>query len=183
MPAEHLRYAVLDLVELEPFAGNARRRDVKQLVNSIKANGLYRSLIVREQDEPERPKYTILCGHGTADALKSLGYPQARCEILACTDEEALRINVGDNRHGELAFWDEDALTVQLEQIEEMDLWEGSGWDEKSAAKYIHPVVKDEIEDEPPGYGIVVTCSSEEQQAELLERLTGEGFTCRSLIG
>jgi hypothetical protein len=31
-------------------------------------------------------------------------------------------------------------------------------------------------------YQVLVTCEAEEQQAELLERLTQEGYECRSLI-
>lgn len=181
---QHSRYAVLDLVELEPFPGNARRRDLKPLVNSIKAHGQFRTLVVREQDQPERPKYQILAGHGTADALKACGISQARCEILFCTDEEALAINLADNRTNDLAFYDEDALAAQLEEVRDLDLWDATGWDRKAADKYLNPKKeKDELEDQPASYGVIVTCYSEEQQAELLERFSEEGLQVRALMG
>lgn len=34
----------------------------------------------------------------------------------------------------------------------------------------------------PPSYDVLVTCADEREQVELLERLTSEGLTCRSMI-
>jgi hypothetical protein len=177
-------YEVLDLKELVPFTGNARRHDDKTLRNSVKVHGQYRTIVVRKQDPP-LPEYTILAGHGTAESMAAEGHAKARVEVIVCSDEEALAINLMDNRASDVAFYDEDALRDQLEQAQLFG-FTGTGWDGKTAAKYINPAGADNDGDEgdPPAatWAIIVECRDEEQQAELLTKFDEEGLQCRPLI-
>lgn len=183
---QHLGYAVLDLDQLEPFDGNARRHDDKILTSSIAVHGQYRTLVVRAVGpDPEHPeKYVLLAGHGTAEAMRARHHTKARVELVVCSDEEALQINLVDNRSNDVAFYDEDALAAQLEQAAEFG-FAGTGWDQKTADKYLNPDGGGGSDDEgEPGqtWAIIVECRDEEQQADLLKKFDEEGLNCRPLI-
>ena len=177
---QHLKYAVVSLDDLEPFHGNARVHDDRTLKTSVKVHGQYRTLVVRQTDDG---KYVLLAGHGTADAMRANGHSKARVELISCSDEEALAISLMDNRGSDLASYDDELLTMQLELVRDQSLWEMTGWDEKAASKYLEDSEPDEgIDEDPPQYGVIINCSTEDAQARLLERLAGEGLSVRALM-
>lgn len=88
---------------------------------SIRANEQYRSLIVRKTSDG----LVILGGNHTFEALKAEGLAQARCEILECTDDEATRIVLADNRTGDTAVNDDEDLLALLETLDDLD---GTGY-------------------------------------------------------
>jgi hypothetical protein len=185
---QHLRYDVLDLDQLEPYAGNARRHDDSTLDSSISVHGQYRTLVVRVIGDPDNPdKYVILAGNGTAEALRRKGIPKARVELVVCSDTEALSINLMDNAASDKAYeigYDEDLLAEQLRQAQEFGFL-GTGWDEKSAKPYLDPAApKPPGGGEPPSdvWAIIVEADSEDHQVELLTKFQEEGLTCRPLI-
>jgi hypothetical protein len=120
--AVYLRTADLPLDELTPYPGNAKRGDVKQIRASLRRNGQYRSLVVR--DIPNGP-LIVLAGNHTLQALAAEGHITARCEVITCDDNAARRINLADNRTAELGMYDQDALA---ELLEALDDYEGSGY-------------------------------------------------------
>lgn len=91
--------------------------------SSLRAHGQYRSLVVRKLPG----SYQILCGNHTAKGLKAEGYTEARCELIECSDVDALKINVGDNRWTDLSDNDDEALISLLEGLE--GDYEGTGYD------------------------------------------------------
>src|SRR5580693_2139518 len=139
---QHLGYAVLDLDTMQPYEGNARRHDDDLLSNSVKVHGQYRTIVVRVIGAPDNPeKYVILAGHGTANAMRLQRHTKARVELVVCTDEEALQINLMDNRAPDAAYelgYDESLLAVQLRAAEQFG-YVGSGWDAASAKQYLEP--------------------------------------------
>ena len=151
MPATWLATKDLDLSSLTRFPGNARRGDVKAIARSLYRNGQYRSLVVRQHDGLQ----TILAGNHTRDALELLyggwlppgisppgrwaGQPEvARCELIECDDDEALRINLADNKIGELPDpdtgdrYDGEALAEMLAALD--GDFDGTGWTEDDLA-------------------------------------------------
>lgn len=121
--ATYVRTANIPLDELTPFPGNAKRGDVDTIRASLRRNGQYRSLVVREI--PNGP-LIVLAGNHTLQALTAEGHPTARCEIVLCDDNTARRINLADNRTAELGTYDNDALTELLSYMDG-DL-DGTGW-------------------------------------------------------
>ena len=170
----------LDMDVLCDFPGNARRGALGTVRESIREHGQYRSLIVRRRDgKPDQ----ILCGHTTRDSLVAERYTTARCEIVECTDGEARKINVVDNRSQEEATWDTDALIVQLEMFG--DDFTGTGFTVEQAEKLMFGSAgRDdrEVPEDEPAWQILLDCESEEHQAELLTRFADEGLACRPLI-
>lgn len=111
----YLRTEMVDLDQLTPFPGNARRGRVDVIKESIEKNGQYRSLIVREIKNGPR---VVLAGNQTMIAITELGGTQARCEFIECDDDTARRINLVDNRASDLAEDDEEALAALLADLD-----------------------------------------------------------------
>lgn len=97
----------IPLDELTPFPGNAKRGDVEAIRASLRKNGQYRGLVVRQIDNGP---LIVLAGNHTMQALVAEGHATARCEIVQCDDATARRINLADNRTAELGSYDNDAL-------------------------------------------------------------------------
>jgi ParB-like chromosome segregation protein Spo0J len=178
MPAVYLKTCDLPLDELSPFPGNAKRGDVAAIRASLRRNGQYRALVVQAvEDGP----LIVLAGNHTMQALKAEGAKTARCEVVRCDDATARRINLVDNRAAELGDYDLDAL-VELLSYLDGDL-DGSGYNQRDIDRLIDPplpVADDDPVPEPaPAWEVVVTCRNLVQQANLVERLTAEGYDAR----
>lgn len=128
MAAKFLATQEVRLADLERFPGNARRGNVGEIRKSIRRHGQYRAIVVRACDG----RYVILAGNHTADALEAEGHETARCELIECSDDEARRIAVTDNRIGELPSpetgqrYDDDALAELLAGLD--GDYDGTGW-------------------------------------------------------
>jgi 16S rRNA G966 N2-methylase RsmD len=84
----------------------------------------------------------ILAGNHTTDALEAEGFETVRCEVITCTDDEARRVNIADNRLGELPGpdgnrYDDDALVELLSYLDED--YEGTGWTAEDVEALITP--------------------------------------------
>lgn len=130
----YVRTADIDLDELTPFPGNAKRGDVDQIRSSLRRNGQYRSLVVREI--PNGP-LIVLAGNHTMQALAAEDHQAARCEIVLCDEDTARRINLADNRTAELGAYDNDALAELLSYLDG-DL-EGTGYTDADVEALITP--------------------------------------------
>lgn len=131
------------LNKLTRFPGNARRGDVDRIRESIRRHGQYRALVVRDTGDG----LVILAGNHTHDAIAAEGHTSARCEIIECSDDEARRINLADNRLGELGSNDLDALAELLSYLD--DDYEGTGYTQGDVDALLHPPI-DEL---PPVLG------------------------------
>lgn len=147
--ATYVRTADIPLDELTPFPGNAKRGDVEQIRASLRKNGQYRSLVVREI--PNGP-LIVLAGNHTMQALTAEGRETARCEIVLCDDDTARRINLADNRTAELGAYDNDALAELLSYLD--GDYEGTGYTEEDVEALITPLEDaddlDGADDTPP---------------------------------
>lgn len=121
MPANFVEVRDIPLDRLAPFPGNARRGDIEAIRGSLRRNGQYRALVVRETDD----QLVILAGNHTYAALGAENYQAARCEIIHCDDETARRINLADNRTAELGGYDEEALAALLAELPDLN---GTGY-------------------------------------------------------
>lgn len=131
--ATYVRTADIPLDELTPFPGNAKRGNVDQIRASLRRNGQYRSLVVREI--PNGP-LIVLAGNHTLQALAAEGYETARCEIVHCDDNTARRINLADNRTAELGTYDNDALAELLSYLD--GDYEGTGYTQDDVDQLLH---------------------------------------------
>lgn len=163
----------IPLDELELFPGNANIGNVPMIVESLAANGQYRSLIVRFTDDH---RYVVLAGNHTKLAMVEHGAGQCqyergrnddqepcmlcgddewtgqpRCEVFDCTDEEATKINVADNRIPEFSKRDDQALADLLMSLEDLT---GSGYTTEDLRLYL-PQEPPSLEELSEEYGDV----------------------------
>jgi hypothetical protein len=164
VPAKWLATREMPLDDLQRFPGNARRGDVAEIRKSIRRHGQYRAIVVRVSDgeytilagNHTAEALTQLGASPPALAELLAGLPPAaqvehepsaralleqlergtvRCELIECSDDEARRINLADNRTGELPDpetgqrYDGEALAELLAGLDG-DL-EGTGWAEE----------------------------------------------------
>lgn len=180
MPVTWVETRDIPLARLSRFPGNARQGNVDEIRTSIRTFGQYRALVVRDMGD----RLVILAGNHTSMALEAEGHETARCEVITCNDQEAKKINLADNRLAEMGSYDDDALADLLFALD--GDYEGTGW----VAEDLSRLLGDEedeggdapVDDLSAAYGIIVECDTEQQQAQLLAQLDGEGWRVRAMM-
>ena len=142
----------IDINQLTFFPGNARRGQLDEIRKSVRRLGQYRSVVVRVINEP--PALVVLAGNHTVQAMRAEGHQTAHCGLIRCTDDEARRVNLGDNKLSDIATDDPDALAELLSYLDED--YEGTGWTPEDVGKLI----------DPPDFGAV----PEDEQPRLDEK-------------
>lgn len=109
---------------VQPHPRNPREGDVGAIVESIKANGVYRPLYV------QRSTGHIIAGSHTWRAQKALGANTVRVVPLDVDDDEALRILLVDNRANDIASYNDEGLAQLLKELATTPRgFEGTGFD------------------------------------------------------
>lgn len=184
MAVEHAGMRDVPVSDLVQLPGNPRRGNVGEIRKSVARLGQYRAVVVRDTGDA----LVILAGNHTVQAITAEGGETARCEVIRCTDEEARRIALADNRLGEMPDpitgkrYDDEALAELIASLDG-DL-DGTGWAVQDLDRDPLP----EPGDAPTGgglderWGVIVECESEAEQLTLLEDLGGQGWRVRALI-
>ncbi|MEV0016669.1 ParB N-terminal domain-containing protein [Streptomyces tendae] len=141
--ASYLRTDTIPVDRLTPYPGNAKRGDVPAILASLRKNGQYRGLVVREQPDGT---LVVLAGNHTRQALAEHGpgdcgtkdcgvchnspdwTPAARCDVVKCDDQTALRVNLADNRTSDLGTYDYAGLAELLGSLGDVD---GTGYSDQ----------------------------------------------------
>ena len=103
--------------EVIPYENNPRINDnaVQYVAESIKQFGFKVPIVIDENN-------VIVCGHTRIKAAKELGIEEVPCIIADdLTEDQIKAFRLADNKVGELAKWDMDALLEEMEGIE-MDM-------------------------------------------------------------
>jgi DNA modification methylase len=108
---EALRVPVNSLV---PYGKNPRKGSVPTIVASLRANGQYRPIVVRNGTNE------VLAGNHTLLAARELGWPEIAATFVDCDDEQAARIVLVDNRSNDLATYDDDVLAELLSGLSDL---------------------------------------------------------------
>lgn len=150
MTTEYVETRMVPLDELTPYPGNARRGDRARLVESLEANGQYRSLVVRDAGGGD---LIVLAGNNTLAALQTRGDAEARCEIVLCDEATALRVNLVDNASNDRATYDDQARAALIAALD--GAVSGSGYTEDEAdailARYEEPEIV-QVDEQTAGY-------------------------------
>lgn len=166
--AVFLRLETRPLTDLNPYPGNARRGDVGMILESLTANGQYRPLVVREQEDGA---LVVLAGNHTLAAMAAHGPgpcslvtrhgdekrpcavchgkpwdPAAQIAVYRCDDATARRIVLADNRTSDAGHYDDAALAELLESMDG-DL-AGTGYTDTDLEDLLQ-YLEEEAEDEP----------------------------------
>jgi hypothetical protein len=103
------------LDSLTPHPRNVRQGDVGAIMESLKAHGQYKQLLV-QRPKKNSPAF-ILAGNHTWRAMKELGWQTCKVSFRDVDDDEALRILLVDNKTNDLATYNDAGLALLLEEL------------------------------------------------------------------
>ena len=105
----------LELGDIGPFKDHPfkveRDESFKELLESIKDNGLLEPLLVRPTEEG---RYELISGHRRKLALELLGYKEAECYVEELTDDEATIKMVDSNIYRNIILPSEKAFAYKM---------------------------------------------------------------------
>lgn len=155
---------------VKPYENNPRRNDdaAEKVANSIREFGFQQPIVVDSEG-------VVIVGHTRLKAAQSLGMDEVPVVVAEdLTDEQVRAYRLADNKTGELASWDWDALNLELEDIDWLDMnMEQFGF---STLTFIDATVDDEETklqrfDEYAqeaelytNFCIIISCASEEEK-------------------
>lgn len=108
------------LSDLRPYARNPRKNDqaVDAVANSIREFGFKVPIVIDKNGE-------IIAGHTRYKAAKKMKLEEIPCIIADdLTEEQIKAFRLADNKVGELADWDFDLLSDELDGILDIDMSE-----------------------------------------------------------
>lgn len=163
-----MQLITMKLKDIRPYPNNPRKNDtaVEAVAESIRQCGYVAPIIADENG-------VILAGHTRYKALKALGRTEAEVIVKeGLSEEQKRKYRLLDNKTGELASWDLELLSDELEGLDFGSLELEWKIEEK----------QEEIERQDIEYqesiSVVVECDDERQAEELFDRLMGEGYKC-----
>lgn len=117
-PPELVGTTLVPITELRVYPNNPREGDIGAIAQSLTELGQYRPIVARKDG-------IILAGNHTYQAAKMLGWKQVAVTYITCTDDEASRIVLVDNRTSDHGTYDTNALK---ELITSLPDWKGTGY-------------------------------------------------------
>lgn len=152
---------------------------IERVAESIRKFGFGAPIVAR------RANREVIAGHTRLQAAHLLKLRAVPVRFLDLDERQAHQLSLADNKLGEIAEWDEDALAQQLS---ELNIGEAAvvGWSPSDLGKLLEVPEPDEDVTNQLGaglkYQVIIECTDESHQAELLERFEAEGLSSRPLI-
>lgn len=116
-------YGWVPVAQLTPHPANPRKGDVGAIARSVQANGFYGAVVA------QRSTGYILAGNHRWQAARQEGLQRVPVIWLDCSDDEARRILLADNKTNDQAGYDQEALARVLEEARVVDAeLTGTGW-------------------------------------------------------
>lgn len=116
-----MKLEMMSIAELVPDPENPRTHDKRNL------DAIMASLASHGQVEPivvQRSSNMVIAGNGRVQAMKRLGWREAKAVIIDVDDNEARALSIRLNRTAELAGWDEKVLAKHVEELSAMSAWD-----------------------------------------------------------
>lgn len=170
-----------------PYARNARKitpAAINKVAASLKEFGWQQPIVVDSKD-------VIVVGHTRLQAAQKLGMTEVPVHVAGdLTPGQIKAYRIMDNRSGEESSWDFDLLPTEFLELKELDFdLKLTGFGKGELSKLLEPLESEPDADEGAApelggleYRVVVDCTDELQQTELLDRFAAEGLKSRPLI-
>jgi len=139
-------YIDIDLLIPHPENPRINNHAVEEVAGSIKRFGFASPIIARLEDR------MIIAGHTRYKAAQSIGLDKVPVRFMDLDPVDAKLLMLADNKIGERADWDEDALQELFEELQDEDL-SGLGWDEDELSGILDDLYSEDEEEaivEPP---------------------------------
>ena len=167
-----LKIEYLNKHDLKPYANNAKlhpSEQIEQIKKSIEDYGFNDPIAIYGDNE-------VVEGHGRLLAVMEMDgvytVPVIRLDHL--TDEQRRAYTLVHNKTTMNSGFDEDLLALELDSLPDFD-----------AAFYDFEEIAEELEetedemDFSETFQVIVECDTEEEQEDIYERLTKEGYQCK----
>lgn len=181
MGVEFKRVKVADLHE-DP--ANVRKHGPQNRATvraSLKEFGQVEALVV------ERGTGRVIGGNCRLVELREMGEEDVWVAEADVHGVDATRLGIVLNRSAEIAEWDDDALASILRDLDAEGVpLDGLGWTDKEIADMLDEDpgddggCSDDIDPMQGTYAVLITCTSEAHQRQVLEQLSEEGLECRA---
>jgi len=124
----------------------------------------------------------IIKGHARLAACKKLKMKTIPCIIRTdLSDEQKRAARIADNRLGELAELDIDALNAEFEHLKSIDYnIELIGFDAWPGEDFVPDLPDDKESDSDKAIKLIITFQDEVQQQELFEELKTRGYKVKA---
>jgi hypothetical protein len=162
----------IDSLSLDP--GNARKhgkRNLETIQASLRRFGQQKPIVVDSHN-------VVRAGSGTLEAARALGWESIQVVRSDLPMAELTAFAIVDNRTAELAEWDGDVLARLTCDGELGDV----GFSAEEMEKLCGQIVEPNAGEKPAlkeAFEVVIECRDEQEQKQMFERLSSEGFSCR----
>jgi len=126
-PPDALKTTLVSIDELQTYPHNPREGDIGAIAESLSTLGQYRPIVARKDG-------IILAGNHTYQAAKALGWEKIAVTYITCTDDEASRIVLVDNRTSDYGSYDVDALKRLITSLPD---WKGTGYEPSDVSELL----------------------------------------------
>lgn len=180
---------MVSIASLTMWSGNPRINDpaTAGVADSIRRFGFGAPILAR------RANGEVIAGHTRLKAAIQLGLAEVPVRYMDLSETEAHAYALADNKLGEAADWEMDALATALRDLQDADVKIGDlGWDAGELDAILDqfpepdpqpdPEPKDPMDGYKEGWQVLVNCKSEQQQAELLMELKNRGLWVRAIL-
>jgi hypothetical protein len=172
--------------DLIPYENNPRINEqaIEQLIVNIEEFGFTDPIIVDKD-------MVILAGHTRREAAIRLGMKEVPVHIMTnISTAKGKAFRLAHNKAGEIAGWDFDKLSIELDDLRDMYDMEIFGFDMSSDIDGLfaddfggeidtpQPVPEEVSE---PNSAVIVEVDSDDDAHDLIERLSSEGYVCRMI--
>jgi ParB-like chromosome segregation protein Spo0J len=167
----------------ELAAGHTRHKAARKL------RAMYRAAPDTDRGDGITPKSAW-----HVDAIRTATDGVVPVRFLELSESEAHAYALADNKLGEISAWDPEALVREMGAFD-LDTVATMGWTQDDLQKLLGDLAPDATgDDERPGKGanevdkvatrfeLVITCTSEKHQRELIEWAQEQGLTFRALV-
>lgn len=130
---EKMKIERIALDKLVPYEKNVKihtKRNIETIKNSLREFGQTKPIVVR------RETMEILCGNGTYQAARAIGWKEIDCHVIDIDEEKAKALMIVDNRSSELSENDEKNLLDMLQGMDK-DMLDLTGYDDSELDKMI----------------------------------------------
>ena len=172
---ENMETITKKVSELIPYINNPRNNDdaIDAVASSIKNFGFKVPIVVDSNNE-------IINGHTRLKAAKKLGLETVLVIVADdLTPEQIKAFRLADNKVGEIATWDENALAIELEELKNLDFdmsefeFEINEPQTQEKNENTDSVLYDEK------MIIIIESDDESKLEEYFDKLVEEGYPCR----
>ena len=172
-PIFFMQIEIRNIDTIKPYAHNPRRNDaaVEAVANSIREFGFLVPIVIDKEN-------VVVAGHTRLKAAQSLGLTEVPTVDAGNLSEQQIKaFRLADNKTAELAEWDFDKLTAELEELADFDMTP-FGFDDISTScdGGSDPLPEGVYKEK---FAVVVDCENEQQQQTVYKLLTENGYEPR----